>query len=159
MNPMIYPTMNPAMIEPENQNPGMIEPENENPETIDPANENCEIINPIIKLMNNNNQPNNQKKDMELNYYIPNNYEYEPRYQVTIMLIDTEKEKTFKLIVIGHNNMTIEQLVNNFRSLICDDSIVIKQYLLNDTIELDPHSKQKLLEFGINDKSIIKAIK
>ena len=149
MNPMMYPAINPAMIN----------PANENPEMIDPANENPEMINPIIKLMNNNIQPNNQENDMKFNYYIPNDYEYEPDYPVTIMLIDTEKGKTFKLKVFGSDSMTIEQLVKKFRTVLCDDNIVIKHYLLNDTIELDPLSKQKLLEFGINDKSIIKAIK
>ena len=137
----------------------MFDPANENPEMIDPASENPEMINPIIKLMNNNIQPNNEENDITFNYYIPNDYEYEPEYPITIMLIDTEKGKTFNLMVLGSDSTTIELLVKKFRTVLCDDNIVIKQYLLNDTIELDPHSNQKLLEFGISDKSIIKAIK
>ena len=146
MNPMMCPTINPAIIEPANENLAII----------DPANENNEMINPIIKIKN---FFINKGNDMKLNYYIPKNYEYEPNYPIKIMYIDTEEEMTYNFIVFGSNSTTIENLIKKFRILLSNDNILIKKYLLNDTIELDPHSNQKLLEFGINDKSIIKAIK
>ena len=54
--------------------------------------------------------------------------------------------------------MTVQQIVNNFRTKLCDDSVNIKQYLLDDKTTLDPTSNKNITELGINDKSVIKAI-
>ena len=131
-------------------NPSMNSPKDDSKEKF--------MINPIYKILNNNIQSNYQTNNMKLNYPIPNNYQ--KYFPVSFLVIDKEKNDTFHFIIMGNNNMTIKKLIIHFRLLLCDDEIFhsIRQYLLNDTIELDPHSKQKLIELGINDKSIIKAI-
>ena len=149
----MYPAMNSTVVNPAMVNPSMNSPKDDSKEKF--------MINPSYKILNNNIQSNYQTNNMKLNYPIPNNYQKD--FPVSFLLIDKEKDKVYTchLIIMGNNNMTIEKLIKNFSILLCDDEIFhsIRQYLLNDTIELDPHSKQKLIELGINDKSIIKAIK
>ena len=57
------------------------------------------------------------------------------------------------------DDMTVNQLINNFRSKLCDDSIVIGKYILNDSVQLSVTSFDPVSNYGINDKSVIKAFK
>ena len=62
-------------------------------------------------------------------------------------------------MVHSQSNMTIPKLISNFRNKLCDDNIIIKQYLLNDVIPLKEHSQEKIEKYGINEISVIKTIK
>ena len=70
-----------------------------------------------------------------------------------------EKNIPYDLNVHCRDDMTVNQLINNFRSKLCDDSIIIGKFLLNDSVELSPTSFDPVSNYGINDKSVIKAFK
>ena len=106
--------------------------------------------------MNNNNNPN-QFQNNNANNQIQNN---PPKSFNTVdfLYVNQAKGKTTKIMVQGNSSMTFQNLVNNFRTKLCDDSIVIQQYLLNDTIPIPADSNQNISSLGIDDKSVIKAL-
>ena len=60
--------------------------------------------------------------------------------------------------VQGRGDMTIQQLVKNFRTKLADDNIHIKSYMLNG-MPLDINSQMTVNQMGINKKSVIIASK
>ena len=54
----------------------------------------------------------------------------------------------------GNSDMTIEILISKLMSKLGDEKIVINKLLINDKIELNPTSKEKLKDLGI-DKDVI----
>ena len=85
-----------------------------------------EIPKPINKAMiNNNNENLNQNIIIE---FILNNK---------------------KIDIKGDLNMTVEELIERFQILLCNDNIIINKYLINDETELNPSSKKTLKDSGI----------
>ena len=61
-------------------------------------------------------------------------------------------------MVQGRSDMTMQQLIRNFRTKLADDTVKIKDYKLNGMI-LDQNSTQTVGSFGIDENSIINATK
>ena len=60
--------------------------------------------------------------------------------------------------VQGNSDMTIEQLIKNFKVKLCDPNIKIKKYLIHPSnVELDPYSIETVSSKGINENTIIAA--
>ena len=62
-------------------------------------------------------------------------------------------------MVHGRGDMTIQQLIKNFRTKLSDDSIIIRSYVLDGRINLDPYSLSTVNQMGITQNSLIKANK
>ena len=56
----------------------------------------------------------------------------------------------------GNSDMTIEILISKLMSKLGDEKIVINKLLINDKIELNPTSKEKLKDLGIDKVVIIR---
>ena len=108
--------------------------------------------------MNNMNMNNNNMNANNNNNQVQNQNVQQSFNTVEFRYIDQSKGRNVKINVQGNSNMTVQQIVNNFRTKLCDDSVNIKQYLLDDKTTLDPTSNKNITELGINDKSVIKAI-
>ena len=54
--------------------------------------------------------------------------------------------------------MTFRQLIRNFRTKLADDTITIKEYVLDGRFTLDPNSQQTLNQLGIFKGSVVHAI-
>ena len=104
---------------------------------------------------------NNMKMNNNINYQNPgqNNDNTTTFKQIEFRYIDQAKNENIKVMVHSQSNMTVQKLISNFRNKLCDDSIVIKQYLLNDSIPLKDDSQEPIEKYGINEGSVIKAIK
>jgi len=61
--------------------------------------------------------------------------------------------------VQGRNDLTIENLIKNFRIKLCDENIRIEKYLMLPTrVELDPHSTETLASKGITIGTTINVV-
>ena len=61
--------------------------------------------------------------------------------------------------VQGNSNMTIKQLIKNFRVKLCNDKIKIEKYITKQgKIELDPNSEETLASKNITENIKINAI-
>ena len=61
--------------------------------------------------------------------------------------------------VQGKSNMSIKQLIKNFKIKLCNNKIEIEKYIaLPDKIELDPNSEETLASKNITEKTTIQAI-
>ena len=78
-------------------------------------------------------------------------------FTVDFKFIKKNKE-SFTLKVQTSNGASIKDLINNFKTKLADNSIVIEKYLLNNNEELDRNSDQLISFKGINNNSIITAI-
>ena len=62
-------------------------------------------------------------------------------------------------LVQGRGDMTIQQLIRNFRTKLADDTITIKEYVLDGRFTLDPNSQQTVNQMGIVKGSVVNATK
>ena len=61
--------------------------------------------------------------------------------------------------VQGNTNMTVQQLIKNFRIKLCNDKINFAHYITHPTkIELDRNSTETLGDLGINQDITVNAI-
>ena len=61
--------------------------------------------------------------------------------------------------VQGNSNMTIQQLIKNFRTKLCSPDTKIDKYLIHPSkVELDPYSTDIITSKGIKENTIIYAI-
>ena len=119
-------------------------------------------INNNLNNMNNNKNIMNNIPDNKMNNPNPNPIPSDNSTtfkQIEFRFIDQAKGDDIKVMVHSQSNMTVQKLITNFRNKLCDDSIVIKQYLLNDQITLSPNSTDTIEKYGIDENSKIKAIK
>ena len=78
---------------------------------------------------------NNNNKNLDQNQYINIEFIFDKR----------------KIFVQGDLNLTEEELIQKFKAKLCDDNIIINKYLIEDKkTEINPNSKKKLKELGIN---------
>jgi hypothetical protein len=89
----------------------------------------------------------------------PNNPGQTVFNQIEFRYIDRMKGEDIKIMVHANNNMTVKDLIKNFRAKLCDDTIIIQSYILDDSTYLDPFSEAPITQFGIGKNSVIKAIK
>ena len=137
------------------------------------TNNNPMMMNNNTMMMNNNpmmtnNNPmmmnynpmmtNNNPMMMNNNPMMMNSDSQKSFFTISFLYIDEEKGRNIKVVCAANRYMTVNQLINNFRIKLCDEDIIIKRYLLNDQIILDPNSNRKLAEYEMDEKSIIKAI-
>jgi len=67
--------------------------------------------------------------------------------------------KDIEVIVQGKDDMTVENLIKNFRMRLCDENIRIEKYIILPTrVELDPHSTETLASKGITEGTKINAV-
>ena len=108
----------------------------------------------------NNNFNNNNNMNNNINMNNQNNNNSGKVYdQFEFRFIDSLKGDDIKMIVHGNSQMPLKDLIKNFRCKLCDDSIIIKQYLLDGITVLPPDSNVPICNYGINSKSVIKAFK
>ena len=62
-------------------------------------------------------------------------------------------------MVHGRGDMTIQQLIKNFRTKLSDDNVIIRSYVLDGRLNLDPNSMSTINQMGITQDSLIKATK
>ena len=109
--------------------------------------------------MNNmNNMINNINNNMQSNV----NQTNQPSTFLTITFKyfgDQRFPSGVDFAVQARGDMTIQQLIKNFRTKLSDDNIVIKSYIVNGNLPLDPNSQMTVTQIGINQKSIITATK
>ena len=77
---------------------------------------------------------------------------------VKFTYVNNIKGQNLPITVQADSTMSVAQIINNFRTKLGDDSIVIKQYLLNGNKQLQPESNENICSHGIDDQSEIKAI-
>ena len=55
--------------------------------------------------------------------------------------------------VQGNSSMTITKLIQNFKTKLCDNSVIVDKYIMHPSnAELDPNSTETLSDKGINEK-------
>ena len=139
----------PGMMQPGMMNNGMMQPGMMNqPGTMQPGMMNQPgTMQPGAGTTNNqqggNNPPSKPQspppKNMCINFYV-------------------NKDETI-IGVQGNTNMTIQQLIKNFRIKLCNENIKISKYITHPTkIELDRNSTETLADKGINENITVNAI-
>ena len=95
-------------------------------------------------MMNNNMMNNMMNNNMMNNNMMNNKINVNPNQQynstVKFKYINQSKGQNVSLFVQSNSTMTVQQLINNFKIKLSDDSVIIKQYLLNDTVQLYKNS-------------------
>ena len=69
--------------------------------------------------------------------------------------IDEARGRNIPILVQVNNNMTVQQLISNFKIKLGEETV--KKFLLNGNA-LDPSSTANITSIGIDDKSEINAI-
>ena len=121
-------------------------------------NNNMNMMNNNMMNMNNNSQNQSNMNNQNQNTQPQNKPQQKSFNTIKFMYVNRTKNQNLPITVQANSNMTVSQIVNNFRTKLGDDSIVISQYLLNDSTNLDPNSNDNICNLGIDDKSEIKAI-
>jgi len=68
--------------------------------------------------------------------------------------------KDIEVIVQGNDDMTVGNLIKNFRIRLCDENIKIEKYLILPTrVQLDPYSTETLASKGITEGTKIIAVR
>ena len=119
--------------------------------------------------MNNNmNNMNNMNNFNNTNNLGNNNFQSPPEQQSATQSFLEVNFKYFgdrrfpegvSFMVQGRGDMTIKELIKNFRIKLADDKIKIKSYLLDGKTKLDENSTRTVNQTGINKKSVITATK
>ena len=114
------------------------------------------LLNNNMNLMMDQNINFNRNNSVNINVN-PINGNGNNFFTVDFKFIKKNKEP-FTLKVQTSNDASIKDLINNFKTKLADNSIVIEKYLFNNNEELDRNSDQKISLKGINNNSIITAI-
>ena len=121
-------------------------------------NQNNNLSNSFNLMMNQNNNFN-RSNSMNININSINNLNNNNSNFFTVDFKFIKKNnETFTLKVQASNDTSIKNLINNFKTKLSDNSIVIEKYLFNNNEELDRNSDQIISLKGINNNSIITAI-
>ena len=62
-------------------------------------------------------------------------------------------------LVQGRGDMTIQQLIRNFRTKLADDKVTIKEYILDGRFTLEENSQLTVNQMGIVKGSVVTATK
>ena len=136
--------MGPGMIGPGMMGPGMIGPGMMGPEPISNFHRNIQPTN----MMEMNQPPITSQIP-------PNPQTSAPSKYIFIKFLF----KDIEVIVQGKDDITVENLIKNFRMRLCDENIRIEKYIILPTrVELDPHSTETLASKGITEGTKINAV-
>ena len=108
---------------------------------------NGEIFNPKKQMCYNPSSNNWYKNEEIMNLFQKMNIQ---NLKITFLLMKISKY----IDIQGNSDMTIEILISKLMSKLGDEKIVVNKLLINDKIELNPTSKEKLKDLGI-DKDVI----
>ena len=108
---------------------------------------NGEIFNPKTQMCYNPTSNNWYKNEEIMNLIQKMNIQ---NLKIIFVLMKISKY----IDIQGNSDMTIEILISKLMSKLGDEKIVINKLLINDKIELNPTSKEKLKDLGI-DKDVI----
>ena len=109
---------------------------------------NCQNINSINNFnANSNNKDNSQISKKEDNF------------SLTFLIIEKTEENQNKLVIQVKSDLSIKNIINNFKTKYGYNFKYIKKFLIDDKIELDPSSEETLQEKGINEQTKIMAYK
>ena len=109
---------------------------------------NMNKMNNMNNMMNNNNNTQSLNDTQKHFMQVPFKYFGDSRFPNGV-----------DFLVQGRGDMTIEQLIKNFRTKLADDKVIIRDYLLNKTLPLNIHSQQTVDQMGINNNTPIIATK
>ena len=117
-----------------------------------------------MNMMNNMNLNNNANNIPNINNQPPQAEQSNAGNQTFLQVKfkyfgDSRFPSGVDFFVHGRGDMTIQQLIKNFRTKLSDDSVNIRSYLLNGSINLDPDSLCTVNQMGITQNSIINATK
>ena len=140
--------------------------------------QNINPINPLINSYNNICTLNNQAPlansynyqninsinncDFNANSNYKDNsqiYKKEDNFSLTFLIIEKNEQNHNKLVLQVKSDLSIKDIINNFKTKYGYNFKYIKKFLIDDKIELDPSSEETLQEKGINEQTKIMAYK